>query len=220
MRILVTGGATREPIDGIRFVTNISTGRTSQLLCEYFSAQGHQVVAMMGAGLPKIRGTGVSTITFMSFADLNEKLQKALKDQAYDLIIHAAAVGDYSVSQIEADGKTYKAGQLGKIDSRSPLKVTFEPNFKIIGRLKSYAAPAKPVLVGFKLTNSPSAQERMAAVLALSSHADFVIHNDLSEIKDDENHLFTVYRKGDSIGQCRSKGALGPLIERILKEYL
>ncbi|MCM2324713.1 MAG: DNA/pantothenate metabolism flavoprotein, partial [Oligoflexia bacterium] len=50
MKVLVTGGGTREPIDGVRFITNFSTGQTAAIISDAFALAGHETVALVGAG--------------------------------------------------------------------------------------------------------------------------------------------------------------------------
>ena len=44
MKLLITGGATREPIDGVRFISNFSSGLTALSLVEEFLKGGDEVV--------------------------------------------------------------------------------------------------------------------------------------------------------------------------------
>ncbi|HEY0945944.1 MAG TPA: phosphopantothenoylcysteine decarboxylase, partial [Opitutaceae bacterium] len=49
MNILLTAGATREPIDDVRFLSNVSTGATGAALAESLAAAGHAVTLLRGA---------------------------------------------------------------------------------------------------------------------------------------------------------------------------
>lgn len=49
-RVLMTSGATRESIDGIRFLSNVSTGQTGAALADSLSARGWQVTYLHGVG--------------------------------------------------------------------------------------------------------------------------------------------------------------------------
>jgi phosphopantothenoylcysteine decarboxylase/phosphopantothenate--cysteine ligase len=40
MKVLVTSGATREPIDSVRYISNLSSGRTGAAICEALAARG------------------------------------------------------------------------------------------------------------------------------------------------------------------------------------
>ncbi len=48
MKVVVTSGATREPIDSVRFISNLSSGRTGAAICEALTARGFQVTQVAG----------------------------------------------------------------------------------------------------------------------------------------------------------------------------
>lgn len=194
MRILLTAGATQEPLDQVRFLTNFSTGRTGALLTETWTAAGHRVTHLCG------RAAIVPTDCFElqrygSFADLDARLQAALGDEPFDLIVHAAAVSDYAIAEIRAGDRTYPPGGVGKIDSSEELVLKLRRNFKILERLKLYAV-GSPVVVGFKLTNTPDLAQREEAILKLSLNPaiDFVVHNDFGEIGESGKQPFSIYQ--------------------------
>jgi phosphopantothenoylcysteine decarboxylase / phosphopantothenate---cysteine ligase len=91
--VVVSSGATREPIDPIRFLSNRSSGR-----------MGHAIAqAAIDAGARTTLVTGPSNITppygakvvqVESAADMHEAIESATKEA--DALIMAAAVGDYA----------------------------------------------------------------------------------------------------------------------------
>src|SRR5690242_2028312 len=101
-RILLTSGATREPIDGVRFITNFSTGQTGAELADAFQAAGYPVLLLAGEGA--VAPEKAEFRRYSSFQDLDAKLREVLGAQSFDAIIHLAAVSDYSVASVEADG--------------------------------------------------------------------------------------------------------------------
>ena len=48
MKVLVTSGATREPIDSVRFISNLSSGRTGAAICDALVARGIDVTHVHG----------------------------------------------------------------------------------------------------------------------------------------------------------------------------
>ena len=102
-KILITGGPTNEYIDEVMKITNMSTGRLSVNLTKYFADKGYEVtlictrsVARSGlyyerglANNPNVKTVLIETTDNMLHALMAEKYFK------YDLVIHAAAVGDY-----------------------------------------------------------------------------------------------------------------------------
>lgn len=203
MRVLITSGGTREYIDAARFITNMSTGRTGRIIAERFAARGCETICLCASGGERPAGRNISVVEFTGFKDLDLKLQRALKTRAFDAVVHLAAVSDYSPSLIEAGGKSFKPGRTVKLDSKAPvMTLVLKRNFKLIDRLKKYAAAGKnpePLLIGFKLTSGASAARVLEKVRALAS-ADLVVHNDLEEMK--EQHLFHIYRDGVRLGDC------------------
>lgn len=223
MKILVTGGGTREPIDGVRFITNFSTGKTAARLADVFAFRGHQVIAVMGEGSVRPNDRGCEVIEYGSFADLNRVLQELLSSQRFDAVVHLAAVGDYSVASIESGDRKFEPGAAGKIDSGKELVLRLSPNFKIVERLRSYARDASFTLIAFKLTNTADPAERAAAVRKLSqsgpgSGIDWIVHNDLSDRRTG-HAVFTLYRGIEAVEQVREIDQLADaLLTRIENE--
>ena len=212
MRVLVTAGATREYLDGVRFLTNVSTGRTGADLCDAFARLGHKVFLLRGQGaaLPA-RVSPALQDAFSDFADLDAKLKNALRARDFDLVVHCAAVGDYSISSIARGQRSFKPGRAGKIESSGPLTLRLAPNFKILDRLQDYAG-AQALIVGFKLTNTPARAARLRAVKKLK--APVVVHNDLNEMEAGRR-VFGVYALGRLAKTCRTAPSLARALAQL-----
>lgn len=219
MKILVTAGGTRERIDGVRFITNFSTGKTGARLTEYLMSQGHQVIHFHGMGsiLPQ---SFTHLVEYSDFEDLNDKLKKVLAQGGFELVIHAAAVSDFSVSEIQVGSARLTPKDAAKIDSSEAdeISLKLKKNFKIIEKLVEYAPPARPVIVGFKLTNTDSLEARKKAVLKLSHTpgVDLVVHNDLSEIARTGTHHFRIYQRERIVAECSSAFELAQTLHRLV----
>jgi phosphopantothenoylcysteine decarboxylase/phosphopantothenate--cysteine ligase len=201
MRVLLTSGATREPIDSIRYISNISTGKTGALIADELHQKGIEIHLVCGQGSVRpIRE--VQMTEFVSFTDLNEILRLELGHSNYDAVIHAAAVSDFSVLNPHS----------GKISSdQDHLSVQLVRNFKIVEKLKDYSkGPKNPQIIAFKLTATSDSQERMRAIQRLSFHPkiDYVVHNDLTEIKSEESHTFTIFSQDQRVSQGGTKKEL------------
>lgn len=193
-RILITGGGTNEPIDGVRVLGNTSTGHTSALLAEGFIRAGHEVVLLRAknAMRPALK---CREEVFGTFAELDEALTRLLNDGHFDVVIHAAAVSDFGVESLEVNGVRQLPGS-GKINSDAALAVHLRPQPKLVSTLRARSAsPFK--LVAFKLTRGATCQQSEAAVKNLFAHsgADLVVANDLNARgKDPEYFPFEIYR--------------------------
>lgn len=185
-RILITAGATREPLDGVRFITNFSTGKTGAALADHFSNQGFDVVYLHGPGAALPQSSNVRTQQFSDFASLAQTLKMELK-QKYDFVVQAAAVSDFSVEEIRgADGKIEPDG---KIRSNQELELKLKRNPKLVLNLKEWSQPHQPTVIAFKLTNTQDTKERSKAVDRLLSRPeiDAVVWNDLSDVGFDRH---------------------------------
>lgn len=210
-RILITAGGTREPIDSVRSITNTSTGSTGAQLAMELQKLGHDVHLITSQFATK--APGVTTTTYITFNDLEKNLKHHLSSEAYDTVIHAAAVSDFSVSDILQNKKSLNQNE--KIDSSSDVTITLSPNKKLLSQIKKWTE--KPVLlIGFKLTsvkNSKSAKNliQQAVQKITAQGADLVVHNDLHEIQS-QQHPFYIYKNKNLLGMCNGAQELAHFI--------
>jgi phosphopantothenoylcysteine synthetase/decarboxylase len=158
VKILVTSGATREPLDAVRFLSNVSTGATGAALADALVARGHPVALLRGINAVAARRARDAG-EFGSTADLLGQLRAQVGTGQFGAVIHCAAVADYTPARIAR----------GKISSAAPsLTVRLVPTPKILPQIKSFAAATRPpVVVAFKLTSDATAAGRATAVARL-----------------------------------------------------
>lgn len=197
MKILVTAGATREPLDAVRFLSNVSTGATGAALADEFVRRRHTVLLLRGEGAALPRHAA-ETEVFSSADDLRARLERRLGAGEFDVVVMAAAVADYRPA----------AAAHGKISSDAAgLTLQLVRNEKILPRLKSFAA--RPLrVIGFKFTVGADAAARGAAVAAQFSAGgvDAVVHNDLAEIRAAPVHPFRLWRSAADSAPARIEG--------------
>jgi phosphopantothenoylcysteine synthetase/decarboxylase len=218
MNLLITGGGCEEPVDGVRFLTNFSTGNTAAVLIEEFVRRGASVTALLGrrAAAPQVPPR--KCIRFSGFDDLYGLLEDFLSGEAYDAVVMAAAVSDYRVDRIEAGGTTFRGGKAAKLDSSGDIVLHLKRNEKIITRLKGWSLKQPLIVVGFKLTNKAGEEEREAAAMSLmrKGEVDAVVSNDLTEISDSV-HRARLYGAGGELGSVEDKASLSGLIWNYLQ---
>lgn len=195
LKILITSGGTEEPIDGVRSISNFSTGRTGAVLADTWIQEGHSVgflTAKHGARPILKKGSMQNQLLieeFVSTNDLDKLLQKNLAND-WDVLVHLAAVSDYSVESVsDESGKTYATDnkQKGKISSQADsLNIKLKRNPKLINKVRQLSKNQSLILVGFKLTHhsSKDQQETKANEVLKNSKANFVVQNELSEISE------------------------------------
>jgi phosphopantothenoylcysteine synthetase/decarboxylase len=178
-RVLITSGGTTEPIDGVRVLANTSTGATGAMLADTFARRGH-AVTLLRARTARGVNTGCREVTFDSFADLDAALHAELGAQDYDVVIHAAAVSDFSVHAIEIDGVARPPGA-GKMGSEVAPVLKLRRNPKLLDTLRARSRNSDIRVVAFKLTRgaSPDEVRRAVGTVLAAGTADFVVHNDL-----------------------------------------
>lgn len=198
MKILITLGATAEAIDGVRFITNFSSGATGSFLADSLHKQGHKVLALC-AKTAKYLPSSCRKDFFTDFNSLDKLIKKSLKKENFDLIIHLAAVSDFSPKVIICGDKKLLPKDVKKLPSDKDLQIVLKSNFKIVERIKDYAAN-KLVLVAFKLTNGAKGKSVVEAVSKVKG-ADFVVHNDLTQISQ-KSRSFTLYRNAVKQSSC------------------
>lgn len=92
MRLLITAGPTREPIDPVRFLSNRSSGRMGYALAEAACEAGHEVVLISGpVTIPAPEG--VQWVRVETAREMFDAVQISLN--GCDAAIFSAAVADY-----------------------------------------------------------------------------------------------------------------------------
>lgn len=214
MKLLVTSGATREPIDEVRFLSNVSTGATGAALAEALAERGHAVTLLAGQSAVRPAEASIEVETFSSAQDLLARLTRRLGAGGIDAVLMAAAVSDYRP----------ETNATGKISSElETLTVRFVRNPKLLPQLKSLS-PRPLTVVGFKLTVGADADARRAAVAAqlAAGGVDAVVQNDLAEIQaaPREAHPFRFYAGPAALDAPRALAgvpALATEIEHFLR---
>jgi phosphopantothenoylcysteine decarboxylase/phosphopantothenate--cysteine ligase len=167
LRVLVTAGGTREPIDAVRFVGNRSSGRMGFALATEAAALG-AAVTVVAANVALPRDPRVAYVDVQTAAELQEACAAAF--EAADVLLMAAAVADYRPARSFA-GKLKKAG-----DER--MRVELERTPDILSGLAA-ARRADQTLVGFAAEHGEGAiaygREKLAR-----KRLDAVVVNDVS----------------------------------------
>ncbi|MEX0734381.1 MAG: phosphopantothenoylcysteine decarboxylase [Steroidobacteraceae bacterium] len=210
MNVLVTSGPTREPIDSVRFISNLSSGRTGVEICEALTARGFSVTQVRGVDSAVAKGAARRE-AFSDHTSLDAILRRLLADSDYGVVIHAAAVGDFSVAESAPEAK---------LVSGQELVLKLRPTPKLIDRIRGYASNPDLVLIGFKLTHDPDpeAQARAARELLQRSHARYVVQNDVATLANEAHHVFVIHESGSRrprrcIGRARLAATLVTLLE-------
>ena len=216
LTVLVTSGGTAEPLDGVRVLTNLSTGRTGAGIAGRLARAGHDVLLLRS--LNSESAPACREETFLTFADLDGALARILSRERFDAVVHAAAVGDFGVDEVTVDGSARRPG-VGKLDSDSAPTIRLRALPKLVDSLKARSRNEAVRVVAFKLTRGGDREGIRRAVASLFEHsgAELVVHNDLSERAGAEAFPSEIhFADGSPPVRCASRTALAAAIERIL----
>ncbi|MGZ5339113.1 MAG: bifunctional phosphopantothenoylcysteine decarboxylase/phosphopantothenate--cysteine ligase CoaBC [Thermoleophilaceae bacterium] len=167
LRVLVTAGGTREPIDSVRFVGNRSSGRMGLALAEEAALRGADVT-LLAANVTLPKPSAARVIEVETAADLLAAGQAAFADA--DVLLMAAAVADFRPAEA-LEAKIAKAG-------RDRLALELEPTEDVLAKL-ARRRTAGQTLVGFAAEHGEGAVERGRAKLERKA-LDAVVVNDIS----------------------------------------
>ena len=207
MNFLITAGNTQSPIDRVRCITNIFSGRTGAAIARTAWGRGHtvtlatshpEVLHEFGVN-PRDPGERFAVLPYRTFDELTALLQAEVRDGGYDAICHAAAVSDFlPAGAFAPDPGTFFNARTGRWEARSgsasltelkagKIKST-EPELwvrlvrapKLIDRFRKPWGFAG-VLVKFKLEVGIGEDEllRVAEASRQQSDADLVVANTL-----------------------------------------
>jgi len=164
LKVLVTAGGTREPIDPVRYVTNRSSGKQGYALADEAAARGAQVTLVTTISRPV--AAGVEVVPVETAAEMAEAVLG--RSDGCDVVVMAAAVADFRPAAI-ADRKLKKAAGVPE--------VVLEPTVDILAELGARKRPGQ-VVVGFA-AETERIREHAAAKLA-AKRVDLMVANDVS----------------------------------------
>ncbi len=208
-RILITGGATIEPIDPIRILTNRSSGRTGVELARAAYKQGAEVALVHSRALDLIgiKEIRVETAQEMIDACVNELRMGKKNGKEYDALISSAAIADFTSNSVDT-----------KIPSGGELHLPLVPTPKLIEEVRKEFPEL--VIVGFKAETNVSDEELIerAREKMESYNLAMVVANDVGNggIGTEDNDVFILSAGAEDIKHV--KGAKKLIAKEIVEE--
>ena len=167
VRVLVTAGGTREPIDSVRYIGNSSSGRMGMALAGAALGRG-AAVTVVAANIAIPAPDGVRVLPVGTAAELKAVCEREFP--ACDVLLMAAAVADFAPAEPEAE-KIKKQG-------REELELRLAPTTDVLAGLASVRRPGQ-TMVGFAAEHGSVAIENARGKLT-SKGLDAVVVNDIS----------------------------------------
>ena len=167
LKVLVTAGGTREPIDAVRFVGNRSSGRMGFALAEEAARRGAEVT-VVAANVALPRRAGVRYVDVESAAELGAAC--AAEFERTDVLLMAAAVADYRPAERRPD-------KIKKSEAGGELELRLERTDDVLSGLAARRRPGQ-LLVGFAAETGERALEHGRGKLE-RKQLDAVVVNDV-----------------------------------------
>lgn len=210
-KILITGGPVWAPLDKIRVISNVFTGRLALLTAKEAVKKGAKVTLLLGPSplsLPKKTPQNLKIIRFSFFDELHQLMKREISSRQYDVVIHSAAVADFIP-------KESRAGKI--ISTKNNLTIKLKPTPKIADKIKEW--DPKVFLVKFKLEVNLSQKEliKRAYKSMRVSNADLMVANDFKDvdIKKGRHRAFIIDEEKNII-VCQTKKEIAKKLLNII----
>jgi phosphopantothenoylcysteine decarboxylase/phosphopantothenate--cysteine ligase len=166
--VVVTAGATREPIDPVRFISNHSTGRMGVAVAEAAWRRGARVT-MIAGHTDVASGEGIEVIRVDTTDEMASAVASALPTA--DVLVMAAAPADFRPSARAAQ-------KIKKREKNGPQAIDLAPTIDILRETRT-ARRNGAIIVGFALETEngiPNARAKLQ-----EKGLDLVVLNDATE---------------------------------------
>ncbi len=205
MRVMVTAGGTREPLDPVRFLGNRSSGRMGFALAAAAARRGAEVT-LIAANVALPEPAGVRRIDVETASEL--AAAAAAEFGATHVLAMAAAPADFRAAQVAP----------GKISRSGSLSLELEPTEDILAGLASARIEGQTI-VGFAAEHGEGGVERARAKLERKG-ADLIVLNDVSDpaigFESEENAVTLIDRSAETSIPRASKDAIAEaILERV-----
>jgi phosphopantothenoylcysteine decarboxylase/phosphopantothenate--cysteine ligase len=188
VRVLVTAGPTREPIDPVRFISNRSSGKMGYALAEAARRRGAAVTLVAGP-TALVPPANVVVRNVVTAAEMHDAVMGELS--THQVVLKAAAVSDFAPVE-RAASKIKKAAGVDE------MTLTLRKNPDILSEIVAH--PSHPFVVAFA-AETDSVEENARLKLERKG-ADLMVANDVSDASigfdSDSNEVLVLARDGTS----------------------
>lgn len=188
VRVLITAGPTREPLDPVRFISNRSSGKMGYALAAAAVRRGAKVTVVSGP-TALAAPAGCEMVAVETAAEMLEAVLARLPES--DVIVGSAAVADYTPAA--------RASEKGK-RAAGPVRVELTPTTDIVAECGRRKRPEQFLVAFAAETNDliGNARKKLAA-----KRADMIVANDVSRpavgMEADRNAGYLLFPQGEQV---------------------
>jgi len=205
LRVLITAGGTREPIDPVRFIGNRSSGRMGIALAGAAARRGADVT-LIAANVSLPEPPGVHRIDVETADQLAQAAQAEFP--ATHVLLMAAAPADFRASVVSE----------GKLKRQANLDLHLEPTEDILASLATTRTEAQTI-VGFAAEHGEEGIDRARAKLTRKG-ADLIVLNDVSDssigFESRQNAITLIDKEAEtSVSRASKDTVAAKILERV-----
>ncbi len=190
LRVLITAGGTREPIDPVRYIGNRSSGRMGIALAERAARRGAEVT-LVAANVALDAPGGIERVDVETTSELAAAVRQRF-DRCHVLLM-AAAVADFA-PESAAEGKIPR-------EAGGELSLRLERTDDVLAGLAERRSRGQ-ILVGFAAEHGPDAVHRSREKLDRKG-IDLIVFNDVSRAEigfDSTDNEVLIVGRDDEVG--------------------
>ena len=228
INVCITSGGTREYIDDVRVLTNISSGKLGATIAETFARKNalqrnfnYRIfyVCSKGSVLPfngtkqTIVDNSILTYYIKDTKDLMQKMQELVPKA--DIVIHSMAVSDFGFKPTNIKLRSNSAEEFIKSMQERIFK-----NPKILSHIKQWNPYTFLTSFKFEVARIHSDLIRIATESMKNANGDLVVANDKKEIQLRNSHVaYIIDKNGDEI-ICKDKKDIAKKLVACIEEKL
>lgn len=209
--VLVTAGPTLAFIDGIRFISNPSSGKMGFAIANEAWRRGAKVKLVYGNTSSQPPEYLDETVFTKTGDEMLVEVKNSLNKQHYDLVILAAAMNDFKPKEVRDE----------KISSKESLKIEFEPIDKLADIIKEISPNSTLVLFKAEYKKGDDELCETALKRMKQAKADYIVANDVSTEKygfqSDDNRVVVIDSNNESLWIEGSKKLVAKELLKIIK---
>ena len=171
--VLITGGATRNRVDAIRYLSAFASGQTAIAMAAALRSASHDApIHLLGSQEALLRAPpDLDCEEFFGTRDLMQRMERWVKANRGGIVVHSAAVGDYEVAAQQDGPAKIPSGQ-------AELLLRLVPAPKILDQVRGWDPDVR--LVSFKAASPETSRAGLVEIAAAQlarSRSDLVFAN-------------------------------------------
>tara|TARA_B100001029_G_C14877347_1_gene347993 strand:- start:24 stop:755 length:732 start_codon:yes stop_codon:yes gene_type:complete len=207
-KALITAGPTREYIDPIRFITNMSSGKQGYEIAKSFRDSGFETTLISGVTNLK----PVSGVNFINVDTAEEMYNETIKNLPADVAVFSAAVSDYKI-------KNYKNEKMKKKEN---LNLDLMKNIDILSNISKHNSLRPKLTIGFAAETNNLINNSLKKLE--EKNCDWIVANDVSDksigFDSDENQVSIFYKNNtrETLDKMKKSLVAREIVNRVINK--